>query len=306
MAVATGTLKRELDLYQDTQARQGRPMLGRAALHIVYQKFQLSAAVTRSIDLRTLMELRYGGDLEGFMRAWDSTIVAMSESPPVDFLLALLEPQLRVCKQMDPLFIILNGNDPLPADDQFKFMYRAAWRLVGNKQKDGIRKALMQTPNLAVAAAALSFSFSQKLQAAQAQLAAAGLSVPGRSRRRRPKSPREPPTNAAGNASTAMAGLPTTPPPPVPGSCHVFWRTGECKFGERCNYKHFDNNGNEHPKSKVTGQAKAQAKRKARSGSPRRSPREDLRTPQQKRAVPCKFFNTQEGCQKGDRWEFGH
>ena len=60
-------------------------MLGQAALHIVYQQFQLSAAVTRSIDLRTLMELRYGGDLEGFMRAWDSTIVAMSEVPPVDF-----------------------------------------------------------------------------------------------------------------------------------------------------------------------------------------------------------------------------
>ena len=160
----------------------------------------------------------------------------------------------------------------------------------------------MQTPNLAVAAAAL----SQKLQAAQAQLAAAGLSLLGRSRRRRPKSPREPPTNAAGNASTAMAGLPTTAPPPVRGSCNVFWRTGECKFGEMCNYKHFDNNGKEHSKSKVTGQAKAQAKRKARSGSPRRSPREDLRTPQQKRAVPCKFFNTQEGFQKGDRCEFGH
>ena len=117
-------------------------------------------------------------------------------------------------------------------------MYRAAWRLVDNKQKDGTRKALMQTPNLAVAAAAL----SQKLQAAQAQLAAAGLSVPGRSRRRRPKSPRKPQTNAAGNASTAMAGLPTTPPPPVPGSCNVFWRTGESNFGSRCNYKHLYKN----------------------------------------------------------------
>ena len=91
--MATGALKREIDFYKETQARQARPMLGRAALRIVYQKFQLSAAVTRSIDLRPLMELRYGGDLEGFMRAWDS-VVAMSESPPVDFLPALLEPQL--------------------------------------------------------------------------------------------------------------------------------------------------------------------------------------------------------------------
>ena len=85
----------------------------------------------------------------------------MSEVPPVDFLLALLEPRLRLCKQMDPVFIILDGHDPLPAYDQFKFMYRAAWRLVDNKQKDGTRKALMQTPNLAVAAAALSLSLSE-------------------------------------------------------------------------------------------------------------------------------------------------
>ena len=86
---------------------------------------------------------------------------------------------------MDPVFTILDGNDPLQSLDQFKFMYKAAWRLVENKQKDGTRKALMQTPNLAVAAAA----FIQKLQAAQAQLAAAGLSIPGSGRRRRTKSP---------------------------------------------------------------------------------------------------------------------
>ena len=36
----------------------------------------------------------------------------------------------------------------------FKFMYKAAWRFIDNKQKDCTRKTLMQTPNLAVAAAA--------------------------------------------------------------------------------------------------------------------------------------------------------
>ena len=91
-AVAVGSLQKEFNQYQNTQARQGKPMLGRAVLHHVYQKFQLSAAVTRSIDLRTLMELKYGGDLEGFMRAWDFIIVAMSDVPPPDFLDASMEP----------------------------------------------------------------------------------------------------------------------------------------------------------------------------------------------------------------------
>ena len=159
----------------------------------------------------------------------------------------------------------------------------------------------MQTPNLAVAAAA----FIHTLQAAPAQLAAAGLSVPGSGRRHRTRSPRESQTNTAGATTSAMAGLPPPPPAPIPGSCNVFWRTGKCTF-ERCSYKHFDKEGEEHPKIKATGQAKGQAKQKAQSNSRRRSPREDLRTPRKKRAVPCKFVDNIEGCRKGDKFEFGH
>ena len=56
LAVATGTVKKELDHYRDTQARRGRLMLGRAALHIVYQKFQLSFTKGR-ISRRTLARI---------------------------------------------------------------------------------------------------------------------------------------------------------------------------------------------------------------------------------------------------------
>ena len=57
--------------YQETQAQQGKPMQGRAALYHVYQKYALSAAATLAIDLQTLIALKFNGDLEGFMRAWD-------------------------------------------------------------------------------------------------------------------------------------------------------------------------------------------------------------------------------------------
>ena len=171
---------------------------------------------------------------------------------------------------------------------------------LGDSSK-GMWKALMQTPNLAVAAVAL----TQKLRAVQAQLAAAGLSVPGSGRRRRTRSPRESQTNTAGATTSAVAGSPPPPPAPIPGSCHVFWRTGKCTF-ERCSYKHLDKDCKKHPKIKVTVQAKGQAKEKAQSNSPRRSPPEILRIPQQKRAVPCKFVNTIKGCRKGDKCEFGH
>ena len=71
--------------------------------------------------------------------------MAMSDVPPPDFFHALIEHQLRACKQLDRVFTSLSGNDPLQSFDQFKFMYKAAWRFVENKQQGGTRTALMQT-----------------------------------------------------------------------------------------------------------------------------------------------------------------
>ena len=133
-------------------------------------------------------------------------------------------------------------------------MYKAAWRLVENKQKDRTRKALMQTSNSAVAAAAL----IEKLQAAQAQLAAAGLCVPDSGKRHRTRSPGESQTNIAGATISAVTGSPPPQPAPIPGSCHVFWRTGKCTF-ESFSYKHIDKEGKEHPDNKFIGQATGQA-----------------------------------------------
>ena len=93
-------------------------MQGRAALYHVHQKYALSAAATLAIDLQTLIALKFNGDLEGFMRAWDFCILATSEVPTPDFLHAVLDPQLRNCKQLERAFAHLDGAEPLRVEDQ--------------------------------------------------------------------------------------------------------------------------------------------------------------------------------------------
>ena len=123
---------------------------------------------------------------------------------------------------------MLDGNNNLQFIDQFKFMYKAAWRFVEHKQNGGMRKALIQTWNLNVAAAAL----IQKLQASQGQLAAARSSIPGIGRIFQPKRLREVQTNFAGATTTAMAGFSFPPVASVLGCCHALWRAGKCSFAK--------------------------------------------------------------------------
>ena len=119
------------------------------------------------------------------MRAWDSCFLSMSEVPNPEFLHALLDPQLRSFKQLEPAFVHLDGGEPLPAADQMEFIHKAAHREVGNKQRDKTKKLLLRPQSATIAAAAL--------KAAQAQTAAAKPPA----RRRRTRSPRNAQTNPA-------------------------------------------------------------------------------------------------------------
>ena len=94
----------------------------RAALWHVYRQYALSAAATHALDLQTLMHLKFNGDLESFIHAWDATLLAISAVPGSDFLYSLLEPKLRECKQHGPAFAHLDGAEPLPNSEQFKFI----------------------------------------------------------------------------------------------------------------------------------------------------------------------------------------
>ena len=75
----------------------------------MYQRFKFDRGTALSINLTTLIELSFGGDLEGFLAAWDYTLMAMKAQPDEALHLALLDIQLRKCKAFGPAYIIFDG-----------------------------------------------------------------------------------------------------------------------------------------------------------------------------------------------------
>ena len=101
----------------------------------VYRQYALSAAATHAVNLQTLTHMKFDGDLESFIHAWDACLLAIDPVRDPNFLLFLLEPQLRECNQRSPAFPHLDGAEPIPNADQLKLIYNAARRDIDSKRR---------------------------------------------------------------------------------------------------------------------------------------------------------------------------
>ena len=108
LKMVSGSLLKDILYYQDTRGKEHKLMPGRAALMYVYRKYALGAAGPLAVDLQTLMHLKFNGDLESFIHAWDACLLAIEAVPLPNFILSLLEPELRDCKQPSPAFAHLD------------------------------------------------------------------------------------------------------------------------------------------------------------------------------------------------------
>ena len=286
-------------IHQETQAQEGKLLQGRAALWYVYRQYALSAAATHAIGFQSLINLKFTGDLKGFLQSWDTCILVISLVPSPDLLHSLLEPKMRECKQLQPAFAHLDGNDPFSNSEQLKFIYRSACRVVENMKAERTKKERMRialaAQNLALAA------INQK--AAEAKLAADAAAAAANPPPRRPRarSPRK-------AAAAALAAVPP-PQPPLPplGVCRAFSQDGSCKFGDRFAYKHLDSNGKETPKRKAAAKPKAQTKKGARTRSPRKESRRHSKNAlEARKQIPCKFLGITGGRLKGETCSFAH
>ena len=70
------------------------------------------------------------------MQAWDALIIVISLVPSPDLWHSLFEPKLRQCKQLQPAFAVLDGNEPLSNAAQLKFLYNSATLVVENMKAE--------------------------------------------------------------------------------------------------------------------------------------------------------------------------
>ena len=102
------------------------------------------------IDLSALVQLTFQGDLEGFLAACDYTIMALQKLPEEEFLLALLETQLRKCKALGPAFVVFDGAEEGSKQRSSKFLYDAARQEVVRRNRQVTKDGLLNFPPKAV------------------------------------------------------------------------------------------------------------------------------------------------------------
>ena len=110
LRISSGPLKRELTLYHEEQVRLGRPLGGRAALWHIFQRFRMERGTAMCVDITALTGLEFRGDLEGFLAAWDHTLMALSKPPDGELVHALLEQQIRKCRSLTPAFVLYDAS----------------------------------------------------------------------------------------------------------------------------------------------------------------------------------------------------
>ena len=65
-----------------------------------------------AVDYANLISSQMHGDLAGFMNSWDNCLMAMSHPPHEYMSRALLDPQLRKRRALQPLFTNIDGSSP--------------------------------------------------------------------------------------------------------------------------------------------------------------------------------------------------
>ena len=231
MKVVAGGMMKELLNYQNEKLKSGIPLYGRVALWHVFQKFQLESGTALSLEYQNLMSFTLGGDLAGFMTAWDSSLQAMSVQPDIHMLRALLETQLRKCAALRQMFMSIEESSSGLRRREYKYLYESAHREIDRRQSEVVRQQLTNGSQTVTAAAATKATRREERKAAAAKAKA------------NKKQDGQPPTKPT------TAAVATTPNYPCRN--HAL---GKCTYGDKCKFIH----DAVAPNAKVKPKAKAE------------------------------------------------
>ena len=131
-------------IYREEQTWRGHPLAGRAALHLVFKRFKLERGAAMAFDIPTLTQLECGGDLEGFLSAWDYAFMALSKTPDEDRVHSLLEQQRRKARVLAPDFVLYDASPEGHPDRTSVFLYSAARAEVVRRQREATRQGLLK------------------------------------------------------------------------------------------------------------------------------------------------------------------
>jgi hypothetical protein len=205
---------------------------------MLYQRYEIEKGASIQVDLTQLMSLRYNGDLEGYLDAYDDVLLTLSKKPDEDWLLGLIETELRKVASLGPQFVIYDASPHDPNIQSAQWLYDRARVVVSQQRRMKNRESLLDQSRLSFAAPAPRGPGNNNNSEPQGQSVIGDNNVePKRVPQGKYKTPPE-------------RDLP--PPPPLPPPilitdaqpekddappC-VFYKEGRCLFGSECKFRH--------------------------------------------------------------------
>ena len=80
--ICEGDFARQLDIFEEEQAKSGTPARGRQALLMIHKHFSTGRKHGAVYDIEDLMAVTLANDdLRGFITRWDAVIAGMTSEP---------------------------------------------------------------------------------------------------------------------------------------------------------------------------------------------------------------------------------
>jgi hypothetical protein len=142
LEIARGPVKRELLLFQELMLRKGEPLCGRSAVFILLRRYHIDSGTQMQMDLTSVMSLKYEGDLEIYLDKLDFILLEADTAIPEQFLYAIIEPELRKCKELAADFVYLDSTDDGDPRRTSSSLYEVARKVLTRMQRMSMREAL--------------------------------------------------------------------------------------------------------------------------------------------------------------------
>ena len=135
MRIAAGSLRREIFLYSESRRQGGSPVSGRAIEYLFLQRYDMDRGQVRHVDLAALIQLQYRNDLEAYLDDVENVLLGMSKMPDPELLHAIVVPQLRKCKALEPEFVSYDRASEGSEERTAQYMLDSARQTVSRRRR---------------------------------------------------------------------------------------------------------------------------------------------------------------------------
>lgn len=143
MKISAGAVRRELLLYSEARRQVGASCSGRAFAYMFLRRYDLDRGQVFHVDLTALVALECKEDLESYLDNVDYVLLGMSKMPDENLLHAIVIPQLRKSKALQPEFVSYDRAPEGSDERTAQYMLDASRQVVSRRRRADTRASML-------------------------------------------------------------------------------------------------------------------------------------------------------------------